>query len=265
MAGKACNVRRQPVNDQELRLADLLINSVRAETRRYILWTRHRRELDTALIGLLRLAASQVLVRPVERALLMGCTRSEPGWPATMPPWRNAGHIGIRGGTMRLSSDVPEEKSACTASIMPSLCTGGRVPQTRWVVLRYPTSAMAQQAGMSTAAFEDFFFTVCTMDYRAMSRAMDALVARMQRTDRVHLVGPGTDLTFSIKGQPAIKCDGKLNIPDGEVFTAPVRDSINGVITFNTPSLYQGVTHENIRLVFRDGRIVEESGSRPTC
>ena len=229
-------------------------------------------ELDAAIIEEVYKAGGipQVLITDltVERALLMGCTQEQLEWMARHDAARMAecaAYIGIRGGHNAFEqSDVPEEKKRLYSKhYSKPVHMEVRVPKTRWVVLRYPTSAMAQQAGMSTAAFEDFFFTVCTMDYRAMSRAMDALVARMQRTDRVHLVGPGTDLTFSIKGQPAIKCDGKLNIPDGEVFTAPVRDSINGVITFNTPSLYQGVTHENIRLVFRDGRIVEESGSRP--
>ncbi len=127
----------------------------------------------------------------------------------------------------------------------------------RWCVLRWPTPAMAVLARQSTAAFEDFFFRVCNLDYRAMSRAMDPLVALMQRTDRVRLVGPGTDLEFSIRGLPAIKCDGVVNIPDGEVFTAPVRDSVNGIIAYNTSTLYQGVSFRDVRLEVRNGRIVK--------
>ena len=138
-----------------------------------------------------------------------------------------------------------------------------RVRKTRWVVLRWP-NGMAQLAEMSTEGFEDFYFRVCTLDYARMSRAMVPLVELMQRTDRVRLRGPGdTDLAFSIKGMPAIGCDGKLNVPDGEVFTAPVRDSINGVIRYNTPPLYHGVTHNDVRFVFRDGRIVEASSTQP--
>ena len=136
-----------------------------------------------------------------------------------------------------------------------------RVPDTKWVVLRYPVPSMAQQAGMSTEAFEDHYFNVCNLDYGKMSRAMDHLVDRLKKTDKVHIVGEGTDLTFSIKGQPAIKCAGELNIPDGEVFSAPLRESVNGVLHYNTPSLYQGRTYENIRLVFKDGKIVEATGS----
>ena len=121
---------------------------------------------------------------------------------------------------------------------------------------------MAQMAEMSTEAFEEFFFNVCTLDYANMSRAMKPLVDLMQRTDRVRLKGPNdTDLSFSIKGIPAIPCDGKVNIPDGEVFTAPVRDSIEGVIRFNTPTIYRGVTHDDVRLTFRQGRIVEATST----
>ena len=137
-----------------------------------------------------------------------------------------------------------------------------RIKKTRWCVLRWPSASMAQMAEMSTEAFEDFFFDVCTLDYAKMSRAMQPLKAMMERTDRVRLKGPGdTDLTFSIKGIPAVCCDGKVNIPDGEVFTAPVRDSVNGVIRFNCPTLYRGVTHNDVRLVFKNGKIVEATST----
>ncbi|MDA8427243.1 MAG: aminopeptidase [Treponema sp.] len=134
-----------------------------------------------------------------------------------------------------------------------------RVPKTRWVVLRYPSPAMAQMASMSEEAFEDWYFSVCTMDYAKMSAAMDALVALMARTDRVRLVGPGTDLSFSIKGLPPVKCDGTMNIPDGEVYTAPVRDSVEGRISYNTPADHDGFTFERITFAFERGRIVEAS------
>jgi len=136
-----------------------------------------------------------------------------------------------------------------------------RVNHTRWVVLRYPTPSMAQSANMSTDAFEDFYYRVCTLDYERMARAIEPLKQRMERTDRVHITGPGTDLTFSIKGIPAIPCEGRRNIPDGECYTAPVRDSVSGTIRYNTPSLYQGTTYENLQFTFRDGKIVEACGS----
>ncbi len=136
-----------------------------------------------------------------------------------------------------------------------------RLPSTKWVLLRWPTPGMAQLARQSTESFEDYFFDVCTLDYGKMSRAMQPLKERMEATNRVRLVAPGTDLSFSIEGIPAVACDGRRNIPDGEVYTAPVRDSAEGVITYNTPSLYRGVIHENVRFRFEAGKIVEASST----
>ena len=132
-----------------------------------------------------------------------------------------------------------------------------RVNKLRWSLLRYPGPAIAQLAGMSEEKYADFLYSTCTMDYQRMSDNMDYLVKRMNAADKVHIKGEGTDLYFSIKGIPAIKCDGKMNLPDGEVFTAPVRESVNGYVTFNVPSLYQSKTFENIYFEFKDGKIVK--------
>lgn len=132
-----------------------------------------------------------------------------------------------------------------------------RVKRKRWVVLRFPNNGMAQLAEMPQESFEDYYYDVCCLDYSKMSSAMDGLVALMNSTDEVRIKSPGTDLTFSIKGIPKIKCDGTRNIPDGEVYTAPVRDSINGTITFNTPSLKDGTVFNKIHFKFENGRIVE--------
>ena len=202
----------------------------------------------------------------VERALMMGYTKEQLDWMADLDARRMAdcqAYIGIRGGDNAFeSADVPQEKKKLYGlHYGKKVHSEIRVPHTKWVVLRYPTPAMAQQAGMSTAAFEDYYFRVCLMDYAKMSREMDKLVSLMMRTDKVRITGPGTDLSFSIKGQPAIKCDGKLNIPDGEVFSAPIRDSVNGTLRYNTPSLYQGTTFENIAFTFENGKIVKAAGN----
>jgi aminopeptidase len=136
-----------------------------------------------------------------------------------------------------------------------------RVKHTKWVVLRYPSASMAQLANMSTEAFEDFYFDVCNLDYAKMEEAMEPLLQLMKSTDKVRITAPGTDLSFSIKGIGAKKCSGHRNIPDGEVFSAPVRDSVQGTITYNTPSVYSGVTFENISFTFKDGQIVEASSN----
>src|SRR5439155_1753922 len=121
-----------------------------------------------------------------------------------------------------------------------------RVKKTKWVVLRWPTPSMAQLAGMSTEAFEDFYFEVCTLDYRKLQPAMKALKALMERTDRVEIKGAGTDVRFSIKGIPAVICGGDRNIPDGEVFSCPVKNSVQGCVTFNAPSIYQSTGFDGI-------------------
>ena len=127
----------------------------------------------------------------------------------------------------------------------------------KWCVLRYPNPSMAQLAEQPTEVFADFYYDVCCLDYARMSRAMDPLVALLERTDRVRIAGPGTDLEFSIEGIGAVKCDGGRNIPDGEVYTAPVRDSMNGVITYNAATMRSGVKFQNIRFEIKDGRIVK--------
>lgn len=136
---------------------------------------------------------------------------------------------------------------------------GIRVPETRWVVLRYPTPSMAQSAEMSTEQFEDFFFNVCTTDYAAMARNLEPLKQRMLQADRVRITAPGTDLEFSIRDIPVVPCAGECNIPDGEIFTAPVRDSVNGTITFNTKSSYQGTVFDGIHFELKNGRIEKAS------
>lgn len=172
-------------------------------------------------------------------------------------------YIGLRSGENASEMGaVPGDKMAIYMQhYLKPLHSDLRVRKTKWCILRYPNHAMAQSSGMATELFEDFYFNVCNLDYSKMSAAMDSLVRRMERTDRVRIVARDTDISFSIKGMPAIKCDGQMNIPDGEVFSAPVKDSVNGVITYNTPAVYQGVTFENIRLEFKDGKIVKATAN----
>jgi aminopeptidase len=165
-------------------------------------------------------------------------------------------YIAMRGSeNANENADVESERMALYARVTRPVLNH-RVNKTRWCVLRWPTPSMAQAAGMSTEAFEDLYFDVCTMDYRKMARAMVPLERRMKRADRVQIKGPGTELAFSIKGIGAKVCKGDRNIPDGEVFSCPVKDSVNGRIQFNTPTLYSGTKMENVCLEFEDGKIV---------
>jgi len=172
-------------------------------------------------------------------------------------------YIGLRSGAnISELSDVPADKMALYSKhVGHPVHSKIRVPHTKWVVLRYPNASMAQLANMSTEAFEDFYFQVCNLDYQKMSQAMDALVDLMNQTDQVRIVGPGTDLSFSIKDIPAVKCAGEHNIPDGEVFTAPVKNSVNGILSYNTPSPYHGFNFENVTLEFKDGKIIKATAN----
>src|SRR3954469_20737000 len=170
-------------------------------------------------------------------------------------------YIALRGSNnVTEMSDVPPDQMKLVARKLRPV-TDQRVKKTKWVVLRWPTSSMAQQAGMSTEAFENFYFDVCTLDYRKLLPGMRALKTLMEKTDQVEIKGPGTDLRFSIKGIAAIPCGGDRNIPDGEVFTCPVKNSVQGHITFNAPTIYQGAAFDGIRLDFRDGKIVEAASN----
>ncbi len=173
-------------------------------------------------------------------------------------------YIAVRGsGNANEASDVPSDRLKLYSKALRRVIDH-RVRKTRWCVLRWPSPSMAQAAGMSTEAFEDLYFNVCTLDYRRMSRAMEPLHRRMTRADVVEIKGPGTDLRFSIRGIGAKMCRGDRNIPDGEVFSCPVKTSIEGVIQFNTPTLYAGTRFDNVRLVFKAGRVVEASAGGNT-
>ncbi len=202
----------------------------------------------------------------LERVLLEQCTEEQVKDMARYELARMKdmdAYIGIRSGdNISEKASVSSDKMKIYMSLFSKpVHSEQRVEHTRWCVMRYPTHSMAQLANTPTEYFEDFYFNVCNLDYAKMSKAMDPLVKIMEATDKVRITGKGTDLTFSIKGLPAIKCDGKMNIPDGEVYTAPVKDSVNGVISYNCPAVYQGVTFENIRLEFKDGKIIKATAN----
>jgi aminopeptidase len=170
-------------------------------------------------------------------------------------------YVALRGShNITELADVNPERMQLATNLMKPV-VDHRINKTKWVVLRWPTPAMAQLAGMSTEAFEDFFFEVCTLDYQRLQPGMNALKELMERTDEVHIKGPGTDLRFSIKNIPAVVCGGNHNIPDGEVFSAPVRDSAEGIIQFNAPSVYQGTAFDSVRLKLTNGKVVDASAN----
>lgn len=203
------------------------------------------------------------LIHPsVERNILMNCTKQQLELRTKLDKELMSNmqaYVGIRGGDNSFEySDVPNENMRLyQAEYWHTVHGEIRVKKTKWVVMRYPAPSMAQLANTSTEQFEQFYFDVCTLDYSKMNKAMEPLKVLMEKTDKVRLVAKDTDITFSIKGIPAVKCSGEKNLPDGEIYTAPVRDSINGRITFNAPSLNEGFTFENVSLLFKDGKVIE--------
>jgi aminopeptidase len=170
-------------------------------------------------------------------------------------------YIALRGSdNIFEAADVPSSRVQMVSRLLKPV-VDHRVNKTKWVVLRWPTSAMEQQAGMSTEAFEDFYFRVCTLDYARMMPGMKVLADLMAKTDRVQITGPGTDLRFSIKDIGSMACGGRYNIPDGEVFSCPVKESVEGVVQYNAPTVYLGSSFDNIRLSFKKGKIVDATAN----
>jgi aminopeptidase len=220
-----------------------MIRAVRAAGATPFVETRHTRVGREQLLGITEAQAADI------RDLEMFRMKKMQAYVAIRGSANATENADVPSGLMQMYSKV----------IRPVL--DYRVNKTRWVVLRWPTPSMAQAAGMSTEAFENLYFDVCTMDYAKMAKAMVPLEKLMKRTDRVHIKGPGTDLTFSIKGIGAKKCEGTRNIPDGEVFSCPTKTSANGVIQFNTPTLYSGTKFENVRLELNDGKVVNATAN----
>lgn len=158
-----------------------------------------------------------------------------------------------------LADVTPEQLTMYQTLYVGPVVERRRAGEMKWCILRYPSNSMAQLSEMSREAYEDLYYDVCCLDYARMSKAMDPLMELFESTDTVRIVGSGTDVTFSIKGIPAMKWDGRRNIPDGELMTAPVRDSVNGTVTYNAPGLFQGSVFHNIKLEVRDGKIVDAS------
>ncbi len=203
--------------------------------------------------------------KQIDRQIMLEATREQldkmAGYELVQMKEMDA-YIGIRATeNANETADVPGEQQQIYMKHYSRPVVEERVNNTKWCIMRYPNPSMAQSANMSTEAFEDFYFDVCTLDYQKMARAMEPLKKLMEKTDQVRLTGRETDLNFSIKGLPAIPCAGEMNIPDGEIFTAPVRESVNGVITYNTPAVYQGLTYEQIRLEFVNGKIVKATSN----
>ncbi len=210
----------------------------------------------------------EIFDNKIKRAIINGLNKETAELMAKYAGARMAemdAYIGLRGGLNSLElSDVPSENMQLYSKYYSHPVHHElRVNHTNWVVLRWPTEGMAQLAKMSTEAFEQFYFDVCNLDYQKMDEAMQPLIELIEKTDRVRIIAKDTDLSFSIKGISGMRCSGLRNIPDGEVYTAPVRDSVNGFITYNTPSIENGIEFTNVRFEFKDGKIIKADANKP--
>ena len=208
-----------------------------------------------------------IIEKKILRQMLMNCTEEQIKAYANCDLERMKfvdAYIGIRAdnNTAELSGVPKESIELYNKYYQLPVHFEERVKHTKWCVLRYPNESMAQMNNMNTDEFEDFFFDVCTVDYEKMSKAMDNLKELMSNTDKVHIIAPNTDLTFSLKGIPAEKYYGTFNIPDGEVASCPVKNSVNGYITYNTETKYNGITFNNIRFEFKDGKIINATSNK---
>lgn len=174
-------------------------------------------------------------------------------------------YIGIRSANPKELSGIASESMELYNKLYQApIHFEERVKNTKWCILRYPNESMANMAKMSLKDFTEFFYDVCTIDYKKMEVAMNPLQELLSNTDKVHIVGNGTDLKFSVKNIKAEKYYGTYNIPDGEVATAPVKNSVNGYITYNTETTYNGITFKNIYFEFKDGKIVKATANNKT-
>ena len=202
----------------------------------------------------------------VRRELLLGETEELAKLKAKYASYRMEdmdAHIEIIGGENNQEfADVPEENMRVDNEFFfKPVHLNLRVNTTKWVIVRYPTQGMAQLAGMSTDAFEDFYFKVCTLNYTKLGEIEEVLRVRLEKADKVRIIAKDTDISFSIKGIGARKSFGLRNIPCGEVYSAPIKDSVNGTITYNVPSMQNGFKFENICLTFKDGKIIKATAN----
>ena len=139
----------------------------------------------------------------------------------------------------------------------------------RWCGTMFPTHAHAQDAGMSLSDYEDFVYNAGLLNeddpvagWRKVHAQQQRVVDFLDQRDEIHIIAPGTDITYKVGGRKWINCAGTENFPDGEVFSGPIEHSVNGTVHFNYPAIYDGNEVEDVRLTFRDGKVIESSASK---
>jgi aminopeptidase len=177
--------------------------------------------------------------------------------------------IGSKSNTKALSDVEPSrlaKRRQASRDVSRVLREREQAKTYRWVTTLYPTAAYAQDAEMSLHDFEEFVFDVCYLNdadpigrWKEVSAQQQRLVDWLFGRKRVHIMGDGTDLRLSIEDRVFINSDGKRNFPSGEFFSGPVENSAEGIIQFDVPASFEGHAIEGVRLVFREGKVVEAS------
>jgi aminopeptidase len=200
----------------------------------------------------------------LDRQLLLHGSAEQLAWlpeiPAYAMKWADV-YIGLRGASNPHEfHDIPTARIAAfrkTAGQISAL----RTEQTRWVLVRVPNAAFAQQAQTSLEEILAFFFEATLRDWEAEAARYRQLQQVFAAATTVRIVGEGTDLTFSTAGRHYVVEDGHINMPGGEIFTAPVDDSAEGEIYFEFPGVFAGQLVEGIRLRFAAGQVVDASAA----
>lgn len=163
---------------------------------------------------------------------------------------------------LRALSEVDPAKIAARMKVTKSI-SDYRVEKTRWVITNYPTEALAQEADMSLSAYSDFVFSaVNQVDWKKLRGKQDIIRRRIDKTKVVRLLALGTDLTLNIAGRRAVNAAGEFNMPDGEVFTSVVENSAEGIITYSYPAIFMGREFEEVRLIFKKGRVIRTEAKK---
>ncbi len=165
--------------------------------------------------------------------------------------------------------DRQRERASATAPIMRRWNEREAAGELKWVGTQFPTNASAQDAEMSLPEYENFVLDACLVNkkdpiaaWKSVHRKQARICKRLDHARKVRVVTKGTDLTMKVAGRKWVNCDGKANMPDGEIFTGPVEDSVEGSITFSFPAFYYGREAEGVRLTFKKGRIVKATASK---
>jgi aminopeptidase len=160
-------------------------------------------------------------------------------------------------GLSRTSPERQVERARVLKPIQERIMT-----KVRWVIVNFPTQALAQEAEMSLEEYQDFLYRACNQDWKAESQKMTRLARQLEKGDRVRLVGKETDIGFRIRGRKFVVAAGENNVPDGEVFTTPWESSVEGRIYFDFPALHAGREVRGVRLWFEKGRVVKATAEK---